>query len=333
MESGRKVSPMSKPSQKTRIEAVQSWLNTLLALAPPLKVTGKLDPPTKDALKKFQTANHLKPSGLLTTDTWKAFGRSLGTALNFADTLLYLPQSLLNVLRGQPVIVMRYDRSAFFAGYMAQFGGLDQSQMAGLETLLRYLEQDPDVTDTRWVAYMLTTVRTECANTWLPIAEYGCNDTTGCTPTKSGNKRLYGKPKACPTDIAKEKDKHGAPLTTATACPAGKKTHTYYGRGYVQLTHAGNYKQMGVELGLGEYLLHNPEKVMEPDLAYRIMTYGMRHGSFTGRKLSDYLTATKTDYFNARRIINAITKDNEAHVHVMAHEAEKLDHILNDSLI
>src|SRR5947208_14510667 len=102
---------------------------------------------------------------------------------------------------------------------------------------------------------MLTTVRTECADTWRPVAEYGCNDVTGCTVTKSGNKRLYGKPKACSTDLAKEKDDYGAALTTASTCPAGKKSHTYYGRGYVQLTHAGNYKKLGVELGLGEFLL------------------------------------------------------------------------------
>jgi putative chitinase len=323
---------MTKPSQKTRTETVQRWLNALLQLDPPLAITGKLDHPTKEALKKYQTRKHLKASGLLTTDTWKALGTDVGTVLDIADTILYLPQSLVNLLRGQSVVVMRYDRAVFFAGYMAQFGGLDDAQLMGLEALLRYVEVDPDVTDTRWAAYMLATVRTECANTWLPIAEYGCNDTTGCTTTKDGNARSYGKPKACPTDLHKEKD-HGTPLTLEKVCPAGKSTHTYYGRGYVQLTHAGNYKKLGVELGWGEYLLHHPEKVMEPDLAYRIMSYGMRHGSFTGRKLSDFLNKSKTDYFHARSIINTINDKTKAHAHVMEHEAEKIDHLLVESLI
>jgi len=36
------------------------------------------------------------------------------------------------------------------------------------------------------------------------------------------------------------------------------------------------------------------------------MTIGMIKGLFTGKKLSDYLTDTKKDYFNARRIINGL---------------------------
>ena len=34
------------------------------------------------------------------------------------------------------------------------------------------------------------------------------------------------------------------------------------------------------------------------------MSYGMRNGSFTGRKLSDYIDNSQCDYENARRIIN-----------------------------
>ena len=35
---------------------------------------------------------------------------------------------------------------------------------------------------------------------------------------------------------------------------------------------------------------------------------GMVHGTFTGKKLSNYFTATKSDWTNARRIINGLDK-------------------------
>ena len=50
----------------------------------------------------------------------------------------------------------------------------------------------------------------------------------------------------------------------------------------------------------------NPDKALEPQTAYRIMSYGMRKGAFTGRKLTDYIGDAGCDYFNARRIIDAL---------------------------
>jgi putative chitinase len=316
---------MSHSSLKTQIEVVQGWLNAILSLTPPLIINGQIDPPTKSAIQAFQSRNGIHPTGHLTADTWRALGRNIGTDFNVRDALRNLPVNLAAHILGLPALGMSYNRSIFFAKFMAHFHDGDASQIQGLDQLLCFIEQDPDVTDHRWAAYMLTTVKTECANTWLPIAEHGCNDTTGCSTTHSGNRRLYGRPKSCPAGIV---DKHGTKLTTVTTCPAGRATHAYYGRGYVQLTFAANYKTLGVALGLGEQLLHWPERALEPWLAYRIMSYGMRHGSFTGKKLSDYINAGKTDYFHARRIINGITSDNQAHAQVMAHQAHAIDAIL-----
>jgi putative chitinase len=39
------------------------------------------------------------------------------------------------------------------------------------------------------------------------------------------------------------------------------------------------------------------------------MFEGMIHGWFTGRKLSQYFSVTKTDWINARKIINGRDKD------------------------
>src|SRR5262249_47329950 len=82
--------------------------------------------------------------------------------------------------------------------------------------------------------------------------------------------------------------------------------YKYRGRGFVQLTGRTNYKNLGAILGVD--LLNHPELALDPQNAYKIMSYGMRNGTFTGKKLSDYFNATTTDYVNARRIINGTDK-------------------------
>ena len=59
---------------------------------------------------------------------------------------------------------------------------------------------------------------------------------------------------------------------------------------------------MGEILGID--LLNNPDLAMRADIAANIMIVGMVRGLFTGKKLNDYINDKKTDYVNARRIIN-----------------------------
>lgn len=80
----------------------------------------------------------------------------------------------------------------------------------------------------------------------------------------------------------------------------------FFGRGYVQLTHEYNYAKAGKKLGLP--LVDRPEKVMEPGIASKILVRGSKEGWFTGKKLGDFLTASKTDWRGARRIINGTDK-------------------------
>lgn len=174
------------------------------------------------------------------------------------------------------------DRTKFFDSYRDSFGPLNQSQVDGLEVLLAALEADPHVTDLRWAAYMLATVKRECGDEWRPIKEYG-----------RGKGLKYGNPD---------------PVT-------GK---VYYGRGYVQLTWKGNYATMGRVFNLD--LVNNPDLVLDPDVAYKIMSYGMRHGSFTGVGLKRYIHDDICDYVNARRIINGTDV-----AHKIAGYAEKLE--------
>jgi len=126
-----------------------------------------------------------------------------------------------------------------------------------------------------WAAYMLATTKHETAHTMLPIEEYG-----------KGKIKPYG-------EEISVKNKDGKIYK-----------NKYYGRGYVQLTWEHNYKTMSTNLKMGEALYIHPEKALEESTAYKIMSYGMRHGSFTSRKLNQYINGDFCDYVNARRIIN-----------------------------
>jgi putative chitinase len=82
--------------------------------------------------------------------------------------------------------------------------------------------------------------------------------------------------------------------------------YPWYGRGYAQLTWERNYIHAGNQLGLD--LTTNPEYVMVPDVSAKILVTGSLEGWFTGKKLGDYITLSKSDFKGARRIINGTDK-------------------------
>lgn len=166
----------------------------------------------------------------------------------------------------------RFDRAKFYDGVRAgPFPGrLSPGQVAGLETILNEWERR-GMTDLRWLAYMLATTFHETDQKMQPIEEYG-----------RGRGKAYGRP-----------DRE-----------TGK---VYFGRGYVQLTWRANYETMGRLLGID--LLRHPELALLPEAATQIMFEGMtrglsKRGDFTGKSLEHYFTDQKSDWRNARRIIN-----------------------------
>lgn len=164
---------------------------------------------------------------------------------------------------------MKIDTDKFIWLYEQQeFKTLTELAQSGLASLLSYIQADEHIQDIRWAAYMLATVHRECGQEWQPIKEYS-----------RGKGRKYGAPD---------------PMTG----------QVYYGRGYVQLTWKGNYAAMGKVCGVD--LVNDPDLTLQPDIAYRIMSHGMRHGSFTGVGLPKYINSEKCDYFNARKIINGL---------------------------
>jgi len=189
-----------------------------------------------------------------------------------------------------------FDRDQFVDRYQGLFRDpLSVARRRALLGFLDFAERDTDITDLRWIAYMLATARHEVGAAFLPIRESQCIDgrTPVCTPLP-GNARKYGEPVTCPNLTRRP------PIP----CPHGRSSHTYYGRGYVQLTHASNYRTMGARVGLLEDFVHDPDVVLEPFIAYEVMSIGMREGRFTSRKLSDFINDAKLDYLNARAIVN-----------------------------
>lgn len=85
--------------------------------------------------------------------------------------------------------------------------------------------------------------------------------------------------------------------------------YPWYGRGFVQLTWENNYKRAAKETGVK--MDKDPELALQPNVAADVAVTGMKQGWFTTKKLSDYITLQKSDFKNARRIINGTDKAGE----------------------
>lgn len=78
--------------------------------------------------------------------------------------------------------------------------------------------------------------------------------------------------------------------------------YPYYGRGLVQITWEKNYQKFANILNID--LVSNPDLALVFDVAKFILVYGFKHGSFTGKNISDFINKTKIDYIGARQCIN-----------------------------
>jgi putative chitinase len=154
---------------------------------------------------------------------------------------------------------------------------LRQSQVDGINAILDGWEAKYAVDDDRWLAYALATTYHETDQHMQPIEEYG-----------KGRGLPYGK----------------VDPTTG---------QVYYGRGFVQLTWARNYKTMADLLGVD--FLNHPALALELDNATKIMFAGMTKGLFTSKSLGNYFNKTTDDWVNARRIINGLDKAQEIAVY------------------
>jgi hypothetical protein len=155
---------------------------------------------------------------------------------------------------------------------------LNQGQVDGINAILDTWESSGKGQDTRWVAYSLATAYHETMATMQPVRELG-----------KGRGKPYGK-------------------------PAGPYGLIYYGRGEIQDTWYANYVKTDKELkALGvltpdQDLVKNPDLMLDLKISCAALVYGMINGWYTGHKLSDYFAGSRSDWVDARMIVNRMDK-------------------------
>jgi len=179
----------------------------------------------------------------------------------------------------------KINREKFFKQY--PFRPLKQSQVDNLNFILSKLDASESINRLTEYAYVLATLKLETADTFAPVEE-----------------AYWIRPES--RRIAVLKKMYAG--RKSIIHPSGR---LYTGRGYVQLTHIDNYIKMNkyVQKKFPKYdLVGNPWLACEPEAAWIILETGMSKGLFTGRKLSDYFTNCKQDFYNARKIINGLDR-------------------------
>lgn len=160
-------------------------------------------------------------------------------------------------------------------------GKISTKQLEGLEAILEGASKY-NLVDLRQLSYVLATVYHETDKTMQPIEEYGKGKAH-----KYGKKIKYsGKSYSYPDKI-------------------------YYGRGHTQNTWYEIYEKLShlkVAIDNNWNFLETPELLLLTEPSVFATFYAMQNGLYTGKKLSDYINDKKTDFVNARRIINGTDK-------------------------
>lgn len=182
----------------------------------------------------------------------------------------------------------RVDRDHFRKSFpsSALFGKkLTDARWSGFTAVFDHWDSIESYDSLEWLSYELATAWHETGGLMLPVREgFAASDAEAYD-------RVTAYCKA-----------HGI-FNYATRHQNG---HSYYGRGYIQLTHGENYKKMGKALGLGDALYDDPDRVLVPQTGARILIHGMMDGLFRPSKggLSDYFNGANHDWFGARDIVN-----------------------------
>jgi putative chitinase len=203
---------------------------------------------------------------------------------------------------GEPIRLNAAQRASFMDNYGKTFGAADPAIQARLRDIFDYLEKNPAISDLKTLAYTLATIRHDSSGTFRPLTELGSAEQL---------ERRYG-----------PDTPQGRSLGNSQAGDG----FLYRGRGYLQLTGRRNYQRVNGELGLvgtPDDLETNPDALLKPDLSFRAMVWGLTTGYFTGRKISDFVTAEKADYRNARKAVNGLD-----HAEQIAADAVKFEQVL-----
>jgi hypothetical protein len=180
------------------------------------------------------------------------------------------------------------DGATFAQRLQTEFGAAPTpKQQAGLDAMFAHWASSA-LNDERWLAYALATAWHETGTRMEPVREGFC-DTDDCSIRAVT--RLFEKKKI--------KRNYALPH------PNGK---SYFGRGLVQITHGVNYERVGKAIGLGTRLFDDPALALDLPTSVKILFVGMTDGLFSGKRFADFFNNAKTDWVNARRIVNALDK-------------------------
>ncbi len=171
-------------------------------------------------------------------------------------------------------------------------GRLKQGQVDGMKMTIGLWLSTSNLTDLRWLAYMLATAWLETDRKMQAIREYG--DDAYFT-------RMY--------DIRGSRPNKARELGNLTAGDGAR----YCGRGKPMVTGKANYAKADRYVGdaLGVSFVEKPSLVLVGDYSDRIMFSGMVDGWFTGKKLADYFNDDIEAPVNARRIVNGTDRAEE----------------------
>lgn len=155
------------------------------------------------------------------------------------------------------------------------------------------------------LAYVLATVQHETGGKMKPVREnmnyraerilevFGAKHSAKVT--KAEAQKLAGNPQA----LAERVYGLGNPKKAAELGNTQKGDgYKYRGGGYEQRTGRVNFRRVGLE--------SNPDAIVDPAEAAQAVIKDMVEGNYTGKKLSDYITLKKSDFTNARQIINRL---------------------------
>ncbi len=164
---------------------------------------------------------------------------------------------------------------AFFKQYRERFGSIKNSATVAAITAIVEANKEYKF-DTNQLAYLLATAYHETAHDFIPKREFGS------------------------AEYFIRKYWENTKLRAWLGNDSPEEAVKYCGRGLVQITGEVNYEKFGIA--------QNPDKALELETSIRIIYVGMRDGVFTGRKLSYYVNDERSDYFEARRVINGMDR-------------------------
>lgn len=189
-----------------------------------------------------------------------------------------------------PVPVPVEDLSAFFNHIRKPlFTRLTASQVKGHESVIEVMKEHK--VPLSWAAYILATSYHETARKMQPVRE-------GLNASDAWRKRNL-------------------------------RYYPWYGRGHVQLTWEENYVKADKKLGLGGALAKNADLALDPVISAEVLVVGMLEGWFSGdktgrhtllRHLPNKNKATRTQFKNARRIVNIMDKADLIAGHALVYQ-------------